>query len=292
MPFDPAFVRSLESLNLLARRLLSGEDPGERRSDRRGASVEFADHRRYAPGDEIRYIDWNVYARHGSLFVKEFAAEESVHVHVILDRSASMAFGRPPKMEAAREVAAALAYIGLARFDTVTVHAMAEALETRTPALRGKGAVHELLRSLEDLQPAGRSDFRAALAAPLARGKGRSLAILVSDFHDPEGRAAGISSLLSRRHQVHLVHLVAREEVEPPERGRYHLVDLETGRERAVPLTPAVVERYRGRFRAFCDELERYARERELYYSRIRSDEPLEKRIRDLLRRGGILESR
>src|SRR5437867_10662565 len=111
MAFDAGFLKTLEALNLLARRTLTGDDRAERPTPRRGASLEFADYRRYAPGDEIRYIDWNVYARHGSLFVKEFTAEENVHVTIVLDTSASMAFGRASKFEAARELAAALGYI-------------------------------------------------------------------------------------------------------------------------------------------------------------------------------------
>lgn len=292
MPFAPEFVRTLESLNLLARRLLSGEDPGERRTDRRGASLEFADYRRYTPGDEIRYIDWNVYARHGSLFVKEFTAEENVHVSLILDASASMSFGRPPKIESAREIAAALGYIGLSHFDAVSLYTMGSDLRPVKRLLRGKGAVFELLAALDGVTTGGATDFRASLGGDLPRLKGRSLAIVLSDFYDPEGVAAGVAALRGRRHQVHLVHLVAREEAEPPERGRFHLVDLETGRRRHVSLTAEALAQYRERFREFCAEIERFATEHELYYARVRSDDPLERRVRDLLRRGGILESR
>src|SRR5215831_7804015 len=120
MAFDAKFLKTLEALNLLARRTLTGDDRADRLTPRKGASLEFNDYRRYAPGDEIRYIDWNVYARHGSLFVKEFTAEENVHVSLLLDASGSMSFGRPSKFEAARELAAALGYIGLANFDTVS----------------------------------------------------------------------------------------------------------------------------------------------------------------------------
>src|SRR5262245_63343120 len=109
MPFGPDLIRTLDALNLLARKLLSGEDRADRLTPRKGASLEFNDYRRYAPGDEIRYIDWNVYARHGNLFVKEFTAEENIHVSVLLDTSRSMEFGG--KFQAAKELAAALGYI-------------------------------------------------------------------------------------------------------------------------------------------------------------------------------------
>src|SRR5947207_8661587 len=121
MRFDASFTRTLEALNLLARKALAGEDRSDRPSLLRGASIEFADYRRYTPGDEIRYIDWNVFARHGSLFVKEFTAEQNVNVTILVDASRSMDFGTPTKFDAARELAAALAYIALAGFDTVNV---------------------------------------------------------------------------------------------------------------------------------------------------------------------------
>jgi len=290
MAFDAGFVRTLETLNVLARRLMTFETRADRPSPKRGASIEFADYRSYAPGDDIRYIDWNVYARHGHLFVKEFTAEENVHVSVILDVSASMAFGSPPKIDAAREVAAAVAYIGLVNFDTVSVYTMSEAVRAEKQFLRGKGAVFAMLEAIDGAKPGTRTDFRA-LAAPIQRLKGRSLVVVVTDFYD-RAYAEGIRALLSQKHQVHLIHVVAREELEPPERGRFFLVDLETQREREVTLGADTLERYRKRLREYCVELERFARDHELYYSRVRSDEPLERRIRDILRGGGILEAR
>ena len=290
MVWGPEFIRTLDALNLLARRLISGEDRADRPTPRRGASMEFADYRRYTPGDEIRYIDWNVYARHGSLFVKEFAAEENIHVSIALDASASMAYGQASKFEAARELAAAIGYIALANFDSLNVYVLGEALRVSSRRLRGKRSVFPLLSALEGVTPGGRTDFRSAFAVPLMRAKGRSLCIVLSDFCDPTGYPMALRSLLSQGHQVHLIHVVAREELDPPERGTFKLVDLETGAKRSVALSTATVDRYRARFRSYCDELERFSKEHEVYYARVRSDEPLDRRVRDILRRGGILE--
>src|SRR4026209_564978 len=143
MPFGPEFIRTLDALNLLARRLLAAEDRADRPTPRRGASLEFNDYRRYTPGDEIRYIDWNVYARHGSLFVKEFTAEENIHVSVLLDTSKSMEFGG--KFEAAKEVAAALGYIGLANYDTLSLFTFGSEVRPVQKVLRGEGRGFELL---------------------------------------------------------------------------------------------------------------------------------------------------
>jgi uncharacterized protein (DUF58 family) len=202
-----------------------------------------------------------------------------------------MQFGRPSKLTAARELAAAVGYIGLVNFDSVSVYALGSALTAEKQFLRGKGAVFSLLEAIDAARPGGRTDFKA-LTAPIQRLKGRSVVVLFTDFYDPAGYAEGVRALLAQRHQVHLVHVVAREELEPPERGRFFLVDLETSREREVTLAPDTLERYRGRLRAYCSEIERFARDHELHYARVRSDEPLEQRLRDIVRAGGILEGR
>lgn len=289
MGFAPGFIRTLEALEILARKVRSGDERSDRLSTRRGASTEFADYRHYAPGDEIRYIDWNVYARHGHLFVKEFRAEENVHASILLDASSSMKFGG--KFEAAREVAAALAYIGLVNYDTVSLYSFADRLRTHRKFLRGKARIFDLLGELEKLEPAGASDFRGAFEGAMPRLKGRSIVLLVADFY-AAGLDEAIRSLQSQRFEVHLLHLLSRDEIEPRARGRYRLVDLESGRELDVTLLPATVEKYRLRFEAHCRDLERVAREREVAYVRVRSDEPLEKRILDVVRAGGILERR
>ena len=290
MGFDGQFLKTLEALNLLARRTLAGDDRAERRSPRRGASIEFAEYRRYVPGDETRYIDWNVYARHGNLFVKEFSAEENVHVTILLDTSASMAFGG--KFDAARELAAALGYIGLANYDTVSLHAFGSELRTVQKFCRGKGHIFGLLQALELLRPEGATDMRAAFRASLPRLRGRSLVLLITDFYDLDGYAEAVRALLSQKFQVHLVHVVSREEMAPRARGRFSLRDLESGRAREVALLPATVEAYRKRFARFCSEVEEFARAHELSAARVLADDPLDRRVAEVLRAGGVLEHR
>ncbi|HEX7898377.1 MAG TPA: DUF58 domain-containing protein [Planctomycetota bacterium] len=290
MPFDAAFLRSLESLNLLARRVLAADDRAERLTPRKGASLEFVDYRRYTPGDEIRYIDWNVYARHGSLFIKEFAAEENVHVSILLDVSSSMSFGG--KFRAAQELAAALGYVGLSNYDSVSLYAFgAEARPLKT-FLRGKGALFELLPAIDALRPEGATDMRAAFRTALPRLRGRSLVLLLTDFYDVEGYGEALRALLAQRFGVHVVHLVARAEASPELRGRCGLVDLESGRTRDVLLRPETVEAYRRRFSRFCDEVRDFCRAHEIAHARVLAEDPLEKRVVDVLRAGGILEHR
>lgn len=290
MAFDERFLRTLEALDLTARRLVSGDERAERRTPRRGASLEFADYRRYVPGDEVRYIDWNVYARHGSLFIKEFSAEENAHVSILLDVSRSMEFGG--KAAAARELAAALGYIGLVHYDSVSLYAFDRELRAVQSFLRGKGRIFDLLGALESLPPGGATDMRAAFRAALPRLRGRSLVLILTDFYDAEGYAEAVLGLLARRHEARLVHLVAQEELAPAPRGRFLLTDLETGKERDVVLAPRLLEAYRRRFAAFCGEVEEFARSRELAYVRVLAGDPLDRRVLEIVRARGILEPR
>ncbi len=290
MPFDAAFLRSLEALNLLARRVLSGDERAERLTSRKGASLEFADYRPYTPGDEIRYIDWNVYARHGSLHIKEFVAEENVHVTILLDTSKSMAFGG--KFRAAQELAAALGYVGLCNYDSVSLYTFGAETRPVKTFLRGKGALFELLPALDALQPDGVTDMRAAFRSALPRLRGRSLVLLLTDFYDLEGYADAVRSLLAQRFGVHVVHLVGREEAAPAARGRCGLVDLETGRVRDVLLRPEIIDAYQRRFSGFCESVRDFCRAHEVAHARVVAEDPLERRVLDVLRAGGILEHR
>lgn len=290
MAFDATFLKTLEALNLLARRTLVGDDRAERLTPRKGASLEFADYRRYTPGDEIRYIDWNVYARHGSLFVKEFTAEENVHVSILLDTSRSMDFGG--KFQAAKELAAALGYIGLSNYDTLSLFTFGSEVRPLKKFLRGKGRVFELLSAIEALQPEGETDMKKAFGLSLPRLRGRSLVLLITDFYDLAGYSDGIRELLSQRFGVHLIHMVSRDEIAPKARGRFSLLDLETGKAKDASILPRTLEAYVRRFRAFCAEVEEFGRSHELAYARVLAEDTLEHRVVEILRAGGIVEHR
>ena len=290
MAFDATFLKTLEALNLLARRTLAGDDRAERLTPRKGASLEFADYRRYTPGDEIRYIDWNIYARHGNLFVKEFTAEENVHVSVLLDTSKSMNFGG--KFKAAKELAAALGYIGLSNYDTLSLFTFGSEVRVIKKFLRGRGRVFELLDAVDALEPEGETDMRRAFGPTLPRLRGRCLLLLITDFYDLAGYSDGILRLLSQRFGIHLIHMVSREEVAPRARGRFSLLDLETGKSRDATLLPKTLAAYTRRFKAFCNEVEEFGRTRELAYARVTAEDSLERRVVDILRAGGIVEHR
>src|SRR6187399_2629552 len=150
--FDDDFQRKLESLAIVSRRIFAGRLRAERRSKKRGSGVEFADHRDYVPGDDFRQIDWNVYQRFGRLLVRLFEEEEDLSIYFIVDCSGSMAFGTPSKLDQARRLCAALAYVGLANLDRVTVVAAHENGGSVMPGTRGKNRIFKVFQYLEQLE--------------------------------------------------------------------------------------------------------------------------------------------
>src|SRR5688572_20765015 len=183
--FDEAFLRRLEQLELASRRMTAGRMKGERRSTRRGQSVEFADYRTYASGDDLRQVDWNAYARLERLFLKLFVEEEDVTVHVLVDASRSMDYGEPNKLDAARRAAAALAYLGLASMDRVSVAFLGDGAASMLPPIRGKRRALEMFRFLSEPRTERLTGLAAAARAYAGRMLGTGPLLLISDLMDP-----------------------------------------------------------------------------------------------------------
>src|SRR3954470_1619229 len=159
---DPEFLHKLERLELVSRKIFVGRMKGERKSKRRGSSVEFADHRNYSVGADLRHNDWNVYGRLDKLFLKLFLEEEDLHVYTLLDSSLSMDFGDPTKLHYGKQVAAALAFIGLVNHDRVVLDTFGSALESGLPSVRGRSQMWRVVQYLERLEASGGSDLTAA----------------------------------------------------------------------------------------------------------------------------------
>src|SRR5207237_4900037 len=153
--FDSDFLKKLEYLSLVSKRVFRGSLMAQRRTAQLGTGIEFADHREYTPGDDFRYLDWNLFARHDELLLKRFQEEEDLHVYFLLDCSRSMAFGEPPKFDFARKVTAALAYIALADLDRIAVTAFAADIIADFPLTRGKGRILSLSQLLDAVPSSG-----------------------------------------------------------------------------------------------------------------------------------------
>lgn len=274
--FTPEFLAQLERLSLLSRRAFRGSVKGERRSPRRGHSVEFADYRAYGHGDDLRYVDWNVYGRLDRLHVKLFVDEEDLCLHLLVDASASMRFGTPSKLDYALRTAAALAFVGLVNHERVGVGILRERASEGWPPARGRNQVVGLLDFLAAVQPTGPTRLNEALGDYAARAREPGLAVLVSDLLDPRGFEAGARRLLERRYDVHIVHLLDPAEMNPDLAGDLRLEDAETGEVRDITVDAETIRAYRERLSHFLQRVEGFCRSHEVGYHRVITDTPVE----------------
>lgn len=279
---DPAFLRRLARLRVLARRRFAGASAGARRSTRRGSSAELADHRPYYPGDDVRRIDWNAYARLEELVLKLFVAEEDLSLYLLVDTSASLSVG--PKLDVAKRVAAGLGYVALTGSDRVSVCPFADGLGGASPPTRGRRMVGRLLRALDALEPAGETSLGRAVDQLLARRPRPGLVAVVSDFLDPEGFARPLDRLIAERFEPVLFHVVSPDELSPEPGGDLVLIDAERGTRVEVSLDERTVRAYRRRVAAFLEELEGYAKRRGLYYGRVSTETDFEQTLLRYLR--------
>jgi len=285
--FDEAFLRKLEYLSIVARRAFGGGLRAERRSRKVGAGIEFADHRDYAAGDDLRYVDWAVYARLERLLLRLFQEEEDLHVYLLVDTSASMAAGG--KLDHAARIAAALAYVGLANLDRVSVIPCANAGALPTRLTRGRGSVIPLLRSLEGMEARGTTSLAASVAAFVRRAPRPGVAILISDFYDQDGYAEALDLLRYRRHEPTAIHVWSVEEAEPTVLGDVELYDLESGDSRALTIDERMLESYRAAHQALTEGLVRHCAARGVSYVRADLRVPFDETVLHLFRRTGLL---
>lgn len=282
---DPDFVRRLDRLKVTAQRRFAGASAGSRRSTRRGASVEFKDHRPYGRGDDVRRIDWNAYARLGELVLRLYVAEEDLTIHLLIDRSRSLAFGDPPGLELAKRAAAALGYVGLSGSERVGVVPFAAGIAAPLAPGRGRRAVGPLLRFLEGITAEGETDLERTVDQFLARRPRTGVVVLISDLLDPAGFVRPIDRLLSERHEPVLLHVLDDREPDADHGADLVLVDSERGSQVEVTLDVAARRAYRARVDAFADEVAAYARRRGVTCVRIGGSLPFEEALLDLLGR-------
>jgi uncharacterized protein (DUF58 family) len=287
---DPEFVHRLEQLELVSRKIFVGRMKGERRSRRRGSSVEFADHRNYSVGDDLRHIDWNVYARLDRLFVKLFLEEEDLHVHLLIDRSPSMDFGDPTKLLYAKRVAAALAFVGLINADRVELDSFSAGLEPGLASVRGRSQMGRIVGYLDGLEPAGSSDLKAACKQFAIRHTGKGVVIVVSDFLAREGYEDGLKYLLARNFDIYCIQVLCREEIEPDLTGDLRLVDCEDGEVAEVSIGEGLLKRYKATLEGFVGGLKEWCTRRGISYVLTRTDQSFERLILTYLRQRGLIK--
>ena len=270
------FLTQLERLTLLSRRSFRGRVKGERRSPRKGISVEFSDYRQYGVGDDLRYVDWNVYARLDRLYLKLFVDEEDLCLHLLVDASASMGFGEPSKLAYSARLAGALGFVGLVGLERVGVGVVRDRMAEGFPPARGRSQAIPLMDFLGRLRASGTTSLNDGLAAYALRSREAGLAVLVSDLMDPGGYERGLKALLERRFDVHVVHVLAADEMNPSFGGDLRLLDAETDEERDLTLDGEALRGYHQRLREFLERAEQFCRGNEIAYHRVVTDTPVE----------------
>ena len=301
---DPAFLRKLERLRIQARRAFPGTMRGERRSTRRGASVEFADFRKYEAGDDFRHVDWNIYARLERLMLRQFVEEEDVRIDILVDQSQSMRFGAPrSKFDFARRAAAALTFLGISSLDRVGVAAFDSALRERMKALRGRGHMLNVLRFLDGLaggderaiaasagpvdaaqsEPVtttggarARTDLSAVLRAYQRANTRPGIVFVISDFLDASGFRTEMKLLARRGFDLNLIQVLAADELAPEVAGDLLVVDSETGETREITVNERLVAAYKAALGEYTHGLESFCRSQGIGYTLVSADAAFE----------------
>jgi uncharacterized protein (DUF58 family) len=288
--FDDQFLKKLEYLSFISKRLLNGELRAERRSRKRGTGLEFADYRSYVAGDDFRHLDWKAYLRLNRLILRLFEEEEDLPIYIFVDSSQSMNHGNPLKLDYARRVAAALCYVGLANLDRVNLISYAGDLASELPSQRGKGQIFKVFRFLSEIAPAGTTDSRTAFMSWCAESRRRGLAVVISDFFDQSGFEGGLDVLRYLRHDVFVIHTASRDEIDPKLLGDLVLVDSEDRLSRDVTVTPGLLAAYRTEYANHCNALEGYCNRYQLGYVRTVTDFPFEDLVLKIFRQGRFLK--
>jgi uncharacterized protein (DUF58 family) len=296
--FDDEFQRKLEYLAIVSRRVFAGKMRAERRTKKTGSGIEFADHRDYNPGDDFRYLDWNVYQRFGRLLLRLFEEEEDLSIYLLVDASRSMGFdvrhpdqqsGHGPKIQQAKRLAAALCYIGLSNLDRVSVSALTSRVKDRMPSTRGKQRIHRVFEFLTDVQAEGATGLEDALKQFVAQNKRRGLAILISDLYDPKGFEQGINVLRYNKFEPFVLHVVDPADAHPDLNGDIQILDVETGEGREVTVTKGVLEKYAQAYEQYLKEIEVFCTLKQVPYFKADVSVPFDDTILQVFRRGGFL---
>lgn len=287
--FDERFLRTVEHLHMVSRKVFAGNLRAERRTRKVGSGIEFADHRTYARGDDFRYIDWNLYGRLDRLLLRLFEEEEDLHIYLLIDCSDSMAIGTPPKLHYAMKVGAALSYVGLANLDRVSIVPFASRLLGRLPPARGKNRIFRVFEFLRSCEIGGQTDVAEAMKQFVAQHKRRGLAVMVSDFYDPRGFEEGINTLRYNRFEPFVLQVYDQREAAPNLAGDLALVDCETGELREVTVSKALLEAYGREHERYCKELEDFCTARAVPFFRTHTAVPFDELVLRIFRAGGFL---
>lgn len=286
----PEFMARLDNLDFVSRRILQGKLQGERRSKQRGQSVEFADHRPYVAGDDLRFVDWNIYSRLDQLFLKLFLEDQDLTVHVALDLSASMGTGDPAKDLFVKRLSAALGYISLTNNNRVTVSVLGDGLRHQLPHMRGRHYVSTLAELLLATPSVGACDFDRSCRQLVQRRSGQGIVVLLSDFLFKEGYESGLRRLVGRHYDVYVLQILSPQEQDPTLGGELQLVDVEDGDIAEISVSPALLTFYRQNVQAYCQQLQQFCQRRRIQHVLADTGQSVERLILNTCRRIQMLQ--
>jgi uncharacterized protein (DUF58 family) len=286
---SPELLARLEKMELLSRKIFRGRMKGERRSRRKGQSVEFADFRNYVPGDDLRFIDWNTFARLERLFLKLFLEEEDLHFYALIDASPSMSFGEPTKLRYAQQLAAALGFIGLIRGDRVKIETLGQPPTISSPVFRGRRGMWRMLDHVESFEPNETVSLAQGLKRFCLRNSGKGIVVLLSDLMDKAGYEAALRYLLAQQMDIYVIQILSAEELAPDLNGDLRLVDCEDSDEAEVTISAGLLNRYQQTLAAFVESARDFCTRRGMTYLLAKNEIPIEEMLTDYLARRGLV---
>ena len=291
---DSELMAKLDQLDVVSRKIFTGKLQGERRSKKRGQSVEFADYRNYVPGDDLRYIDWNVYGRLDQLFLKLFLEEEDLSLYLVIDTSESMNYGDPDKLIFCQKLAMALGYIGLVNYNRVTLVSFNEGRIDRLSNLRGRRKTRQMGNWILSQTPSGTSDFESAMKTIALSREGKGVMVILSDFLYKSGYEKGLRYLMGGGFDTYALQIFSPQEIDPVASGALSgdlkLRDVEDGDISEVTISGALVKKYKENMNAYCTKLRDYCIRRSMVHMILRTDMSMETLILEYLRKRGLLK--
>ncbi len=285
---DEDFLRRLENLRILANRGIKGLGKGEHISWRSGPSLEFLDYRKYQIGDDFRYVDWNVYGRLDKLFIKLFRAEENQNIHILIDSSRSMEFGKPLKDTYAKKIAAAISFIGLTHMDNLYVTAFRNQLDDSMAPVKSRLAYSRVLNYLHALQPRGKTDVNACLVKYAGTHSGPAISIILSDLMDQKGFEEGLEALQHARFDIAVIQILDREEILPINTGSHILKEIEVGEKMNITIDRSTLTLYHRKMQDFLEYIKKYCLDKGIDYYLCNTSIPFEDLLLDYLTSGRL----
>ncbi len=285
----PDLLAQLERMELVSRKIFRGRMKGERRSRRKGQSVEFADFRNYVSGDDLRFIDWNLYARLDKLFLKLYLEEEDLHFFTLIDNSASMEYGDPAKLEYAKRLAAALGFIGLCRADRVKIETLGSTVAGAAPVLRGRSSLYRMLDYLQSIPSGENVSLIDGVKNFALRNASKGIVVLISDLMDKNGFESAFRFLTAQQMDVYVIHLLSEEEIHPDVAGDLRLVDCEDADVTEITASRPLLDRYQKTLAAFVESAGDFCVRRGIAYQFVNTSIPIEELVGNFLRQRGLV---